>query len=270
MKSIWNGSISFGLVSIPIQLYSVAQEHALGFKMLCSKCNNPITMKRWCAHCKKEVAWDHVVKGLELSKGEYFVITQDVIKSLKPVKSTTINIRSFISADLVDPVYINTHYYAAPADKHTDKAYTLLHYALGAANKVALGSFVMRDREHVCMIQSYHTGLLLTTLYYDYEIRPIKNIEALQAKPPTIATRELTLAKQLIAQLTHKTFDISDFKDTFAQELKKLIKNKKEGKIVEIGAMPKGKKRSRTEKTESSLMEILKASLKEDKKHAQR
>jgi DNA end-binding protein Ku len=261
MKSIWNGSLSFGLVSIPIRLYSVAQEHTLGFKMLCGTCNNPIAMRRWCQQCKKEVTWEHVVKGLEIKKGEYFVITKEVLKSLKPVKSTAINIHSFVDISLVDPVYFNTHYYAAPEDVH--KAYTLFQYALGTSNKVAIGSFVMRDREQVCMVQSYRHGLLMTTLYYEYEVRPVENIQVFQEKQPSVSSQELKLAQQLIGQLTQKTFDMSQYKDTFAQELKKMIKQKKEGKIVHLEGTTKTK---RVSKKSESLMEVLKASLMEEKR----
>ncbi len=237
MKSIWNGTLSFGLVAIPISLYSVAQEHILGFKMLCARCNHPIKMKRWCDHCNKEVMWDQVVKGLELKKGEYFVLTQDVLKSLKPTKSTTIALDSFIDSSLVDPVYFNTHYYAAPAKK--EKPYTLFQYALAASGKVAIGTFVMRDRQQTCMIQNYREGLLMTTLYYDYEVRPVENLAAFQGKQPAVSANELKLAKQLIAQLTQEKFDITHYKDSFAQELKKIIQQKKKAKLLSL----KGSKR---------------------------
>lgn len=264
MKSIWNGSLSFGLVSIPVHLYSVAQEHILGFKMLCDRCNNPIRLKRWCNHCKKEVTWDHVVKGLELSKGEYVVLTKEVIKSLKPRKTTTVDISSFVDVELIDPVYFNTHYYVAPTGSL--KAYTLFHYALGASGKVAVGSFVMKDREQVCIIQSYHAGLLMTTLYYEYEIRPVKNITEFQEKLPAVSSHELTLAKQLINQRTVDRFDISHYKDSFAQELKKIIKQKKQGKTIKIKTMKKLQKA----KKETSLADMLKASLLEEKRAARR
>ncbi|HZW61645.1 MAG TPA: Ku protein [Candidatus Babeliales bacterium] len=267
MKSVWNGSIAFGLVSIPVQLFSVAQEHILGFKMLCGTCNRPIRMKRWCDHCKKEVAWDNVAKGLELSKGEYFVLTQDVVKSIKPVKTTSIRIVEFIDAELVDPVYFNTHYYAAPVK--LDRAYTLFQHALGSMGKVAIGDFVMRDREQVCMIQSYRSGLLMTTLYYNYEVRPVENIAILQEEQPTISANELKLAKQLIDQLTKKKFDITNFKDTFAEELKKLVKQKKEGKVVKLKEEIKVKKGKRGKAGAPSLMEALEESLK-GKKGARR
>lgn len=267
MKSIWQGSLSFGLVAIPIRLYAVAQEHVLGFKMLCKKCHTPIHLRRWCPHCKKEVSWNDVVKGIEVAKGEYVVLTQEAIKALKPTKTDSINIFSFVNKELVDPVYFNTHYYAAPATAH--RAYTLLQHALGTSGRVAIGNFVMRDREHMCMIESYYTGLLLTTLYYSYEVRSAENLAVFQKKEPAVTSQELKLAKQLIDQLTKKTLDMSEYKESFAQEIKKLIKRKsKGGKLIGVEQVPRAKK---TKKKELTLADELKASIHERRAvHARR
>lgn len=264
MKSIWNGSISFGLVSIPVRLYASAQEHVLGFRMLHKKCNTPLELKRWCPHCKQEVTWENVVKGIQLERGKYFVLTQDAIAKLKPQKTDTIVIDSFVDKEMVDRVYYNTHYYMAP--EKVQRSFTLFQHALGASNKVAIGTFVMRDREHTCMIESYHEGLLLTTLYYSYEIRPVENLAIFQEKQPTIASNELKLARELIGQMTHKTINLAKFKDTFAQELKKRIKQKAAGKLIELEETKKTRKRKKEK--EETLSDILKASLHE--KHARR
>src|SRR5579872_3949064 len=258
MKAIWEGSLSFGLVAIPIRLYPAAQEHTLGFKMLCGTCKNPIHLIRWCPHCKKEVAWDNVLKGVEVAKGKYVALTKEMFKKLKPTKTNSIAILSFVQKEIVDPVYFNSHYYAAPATSH--RAYALLQHALGTTGRVAIGNFVMRDREHMCMIESYHTGLLLTTLYYEYEVRPAENIPAFQKKEPTISSNELKLAKQLIDQLTQKTLDMSQFKETFAQEIKKLIKQKAKGKVIRAERLPHVRKTKEKEKT---VADMLKASLAE-------
>lgn len=262
MKSIWNGSISFGLVSIPVNLYASAQEHILGFRMLHKKCNRPLELKRWCPHCNEEVSWENVVKGIELEHGNYFVLTQDAIKKLKPAKTDTIVISSFVDKEIIDPVYINSHYYVAPSK--VERAFTLFQHALGASYKVGIGTFVMRDREHVCMIESYHEGLLLTTLFYSYEVRPVENLTIFQEKQPTITSNELKLARDLIAQMTHKTIDLTKFKDTFAQELKKRLKQKSKGKLVAIEAPKVSKKKPK----EETLSDVLKASL--HTKHARR
>lgn len=259
MKSIWNGSLSFGLVSIPVHLYPSAQEHVLGFKMLHDTCKTPLHMMRWCNHCNQEVSWENVVKGIEISKGNYFVLTQEAVKALKPKKSDTIAIIEFVDVDLIDPTYRNTNYFVAPSS--AQRAFTLFQHALGSSDKAAIGSLVMRDREHVCMIQNHYDGLLLTTLFYDYELRSPKNIPELKEKQPTITSNELKLAQQLIDQLTVKKFDISDFKDTFAQELKKLIKAKAAGKTIKIEKAGKTKKISSKE----NLLDVLKASVSKER-----
>lgn len=254
MKSVWNGSISFGLVSIPINLYSAIAEHVLGFKELCQTCNHPVSLKRWCAHCKKEVAWDHVVKGIEIQKGKFIVLTQEVIKKLKPEKTDTIDIVEFVNLSDIAPVYYQKHYYAAPG-AHGQKAYALLQQSLKAIGKAAIGTFVMRDKKYVCALQCYDAGILISTLHYAYEIRDMRKIGQLSFKLPKINAAELKLAKQLISSLEKKEFDISQFKDTFAQDLKTLIKKKSQGKSVKIT------RKVKTGKTAPTLIKQLQESL---------
>ena len=257
MKSVWSGSISFGLVSIPINLYSAIQEHVLGFKVLCEKCNNPVSYKRWCAHCKKEITWDHVVKGLEVEKGKYVVLTNETIKNLKPEKTSTIDIVEFVNVVDIGPIYYQHHYYATPGQQ-AQKAYTLLYQALKVMGKAAIGTFVMRDKQYVCALQGYDMGILISTLHYDYEIRAIDKVIKSTSKQPKIGAAELKLAKQLISSLQKNKFDISQFKDTFAQELKRFLKQNAQGKVVKFA-----KKKVQLEKTDKSLMKQLKESLAE-------
>lgn len=260
MKSVWSGSLSFGLVAISVKLYTVAQEHILGFRMLCKTCNTPIKLQRWCPHCKKEVSWHNIVKGLEIEKGKYMVLTQEKIKSLKPLKTDAISIFSFVDAPLVDPVYFNTHYYVAPSS--APRPYILLQRALQVTGKVAIGQFVMRDREHLCMIQSYHTGLLLTTLFYEYEVRHVDRVKELQEHEVSVSSGELKLAQQLIDQMSHKTLDLSKYKESFAEEIKKLLRKKIKGKVVTLEKPTKARKHRQAE---ASLTQMLKESLRAHK-----
>jgi DNA end-binding protein Ku len=222
MKSVWNGSISFGLVSIDVHVYSAVQEHLLGFKLLCKKCHTPIHYERWCNHCNKEVSWNDTVKGLKLTDGSYFIVTQATLHELKPVKTETIDIHECIDSAQLKLIYLERHYYVAPS-KIGEKPYFLFKKALENSHKVAIGTFVMRDKEYACAITPYENGLLLTTLNYDYEIRKMSAIAELKTIPK-IQPQELKLAQQLIDQLATKTFVLSRYKDTFAQELKKAIK----------------------------------------------
>ena len=165
MKKIWSGSLSFGLVTIPVALYSAVQEHVLGFKLLCARCKTPITYQRFCEHCDKPVPWTDVVKGLKLEDGSYFILTPEKMKELKPEKTDTISIIEFVAVDAIDIIYFEQHYYLAP-DKKGQSSFRLFCQALSATKNAAIGTFVMRDKEYVCAISPYENGLLLTTLNY--------------------------------------------------------------------------------------------------------
>lgn len=266
MKPIWKGSLSFGLVTIPVRLYSAVQEHAIGFTLLHNKCHTPIFYKRFCEHCKKEVSWADVVKGLQ-QNGSYAILTQEKLKALKPQTTDTISIVEFVSSDQIEPIYLEHHYYLAP-EKKGEKSFFLFARALEKSRKVAIGIFVMREKQYVCVINPYENGLLLTTLNYAYEIRSLGQVPNLKDQPKQLSASELKLAQDLIAALSQKKFDITQFKDTFAQQLKaalrsaqkqKVIKKKKEKEIASV----------KKQKDESSLMTALRASLKAPGKSGQ-
>ena len=222
MKAVWKGAIAFGLVNIPIKLYSVAEPKAISFRLLCGKCHSPLRYKRWCDKCKKEVSWENVVKGIEYAKGKYFVVTKDVLRKLKPEKSDLIEIMFFIDKGSVDPIYVGKRYYVVP-DKAGEKAYFLLKEVLQATAKIAVGKFVMKEKQYLCIIESYKQGLLLTTLNYAYEVRSIEDIEELKVSPK-LSKKELMLAKELIKKLYEEEFDIAEIKDEFAEQLEEMIK----------------------------------------------
>ncbi len=157
MKAIWDGSLSFGLVTIPIRLYSATESHSLGFKVLCGKCHNPLSYTRYCPKCKKEVPWEDVIKGLKLPSGKYFIATPEKIKELKPEKTDTISVVEFVDKDEIDFIYLKNNYYLAPTKK-SENAYFLFQKALEASHKVGIGTFVMRDKEYVCTITPYETS----------------------------------------------------------------------------------------------------------------
>lgn len=221
MKALWKGTISFGLVNIPIYLYTATESHSLGFTLLHAKCHTPLKYHRWCPHCEKEVMWDDTAKGLKTKKG-FVVLTEEQLRALRPEKTETISVVEFVAAEQVAPIYLSQHYYAAPAKK-SDTSYALFAKTLAQSGKVAIGTFVLRDKEYVCMLQPYENYLLLTTLHYSYEIRALEGLGMHASAKVTAA--ELKLAQTLIKQLTVKKFDMSKFKDTFAQTIKKLLEN---------------------------------------------
>lgn len=230
VRSFWKGTINFGLVNIPIQLYTAVKKHVIGFRLLHAKCGNPIINKRWCPHCDEEVAWDQILKGLKLKDGSYFVITQADLHKLKPGKTDNIVITEFVSSSQVYSLYLDEHYYVGPRNRD-DRAYGLFCKALKKAKLVAVGQFVMKDKEHVCIIEPYNSILLLTTLNYSYEIQDDSPI-AESAKLSKVETQELDLASLLIDKLYKKEFDLSKYKDTFAQKLLKAITSSKGKKAL--------------------------------------
>lgn len=258
MKPIWKGSLSFGLVSIRIRLYSAVQEHVIGFKLLHKKCNEPISYKRWCNHCKKEIEWSDVVKGLKLEDGSYFITTQENLKQLKPHTTDTIDIVEFAAKSQIEAVYLEHHYYMAP-EKGNEKAFFLFKKVLEQSGKVAIGNFVMRDKQYICTIDPYQEILLLTTLNYAYEIRPVSQIQDLP-KQPALNPAELKLAAQLVNQLTVKKLNLEKYKDTFALQLKNAIKKSKTKQIA-----PKKQRKEKPapvkKEKDSSLLAHLRASL---------
>jgi DNA end-binding protein Ku len=252
MKSIWNGSISFGLVNIPVKLYSAVESKSFGFRML-DKQGNPIKYKRVSEKTGKEVAWGDIVKGVEINKGKFFVPSKDQIAAIKPEKSDTIDIVEFVDQDQIDPVYFNSHYYVGPA-KEKEKTYFLFREILQVTARTALGRFVMREKEYVCTIKAYKEGLLLTTLNYAYEIRDIAEVDNVAASTK-ISKAELTLAKELINKLYNNRFNIEQFKDTFAEEMEKLMKKAAKGETITAAKVVKKPRK------EENLIAALKASL---------
>lgn len=254
MKTIWKGSISFGLVNIPIKLYSAIEERGIKMKLLYKKDLSPIRYKRWSDKSSKEIAWEDIVKGVEIGEDEFIVITKAELEAIKPEKSKAIDIVEFVAAQQIDPIYFNAHYYIAP-EKPKEKSFFLLKEVLGQTGKMAIGQFVMREKMYTCAIESYREGLLLTTLNYGYEIKDVSKIEELQKKPK-LSKQELELAKQLIDKISVKNFNINDFKDTFHESLMKVIKKKEKGQTITIH-----KKEASKVKNEN-LIAALKASLK--------
>lgn len=252
MKALWSGSISFGLVEIPIKLYSAVTPRTTAFTLLCGTCHHPIKYKRWCDHCQKDVQWHNIVKGVEVKKGSYVVFTQKRLLTLKPLTTDAISIVEFVDTHALDPLHWQTPYYVAPA-KQGEKAYYLLLHALEKVGKCAIGTFVMRDKEHVCVIFPYKNVLVLTTLYYAHEV---KRPELQQEPSAKINPAELSMAVKLIEQLSRPKFDITRFKDTFVQRLSAHLKKPKKKKIkgAEIRALPKVPK-------EQNLLTLLETSL---------
>jgi DNA end-binding protein Ku len=224
MRSIWTGAIGFGLVNIPIKMYSAVQASELDLDMLDKKDHANIKFKRVNENTGKEVEWANIVKGYKLDD-RYVVLTDEDFAKASPEKSKIIGIEEFIEEHEIDSMYYETPYYLEP-EKSGAKAYALLRDALHKTGKVAFGSFVLRNKEGLCVIKPVEEVLVLNRIRWAQEIRSTDdlNIPAGSSKPA-----EMKMAIELIDRLSGG-FDISKYKDTYSDELMKLIKAKAKGK----------------------------------------
>src|SRR5580700_1009554 len=254
MRSIWTGAIGFGLVNIPIKLYSAVQGSELDLDMLDKKDNANIKFKRINEDTGKEVAWENIVKGYKLDD-RYIVLTDEDFEKASPEQSRIIEIKEFVAETEIDGIYYETPYYLEP-DKSGTKAYVLLRDALHKTGKVGFGSFVMRNKEGLCLIKPMENVLVLNRIRWAQEIRPTEELKIPDAAPKPA---EMKMAMELIKQLSGP-FDIAKYKDTYSEELMKLIRAKAKGVKA-----PKPQMRV-VHSREKDLLSQLKASLQGKKK----
>ncbi len=250
-KAIFAGSISFGLVNIPIKVYRAAQSKAISFNNLHKECHTPLIYKRWCPKCEKEVAYEDIEKGYKITKEKYVVISKEDIEKLKLKTTKMIEIQEFVDASQIDPLYLEKSYYVVPEEMGI-KAYSLFVEALRVANKIAIGKVVMRNKEYLVALRAFKKGLVMHVLHYLGEVKDIEEFSELKHLV-TIKEEELKLAQALISKLTEKELDLSKFKDNYTEALMKLIKAKAEGKEIKVEEAPKEEVKG--------LMEALKASV---------
>ena len=244
-RSIWKGAISFGLVNIPIQVFSAEQkEEYTSFSQLCQK-GHRIKYKKWCPVEDREVPWSEIKKGYEITKNNYVLIEKEEIENIKLKTTNTIEIKEFINSEEFDPLFIEKSYYVGPdtgkkkkgSDNTTNtipaKAYSLFVKILNETKKVAIGKVVLRDKEQLVGLRAYQRGLVMHQLKYLDEIRPMDEIGGLDSAQK-IDANELSLGKTLVENLTAEEFDLGQYSDAYAKELEKLIEAKSRGEKVTI------------------------------------
>ena len=250
MRAIWTGAIGFGLVNIPIKIYSATQSSSLDFDMLDRKDQANIKYKRVNENTGKEVEWDNIVKGFML-KDKYIVLEDADFEEAMPEKTKMISLQSFVKLEEIDSIYFDTPYYLEP-QKSGEKAYQLLLKALQKSKTAGLGTFVMRNVENLAIIKASDGVLVLNKLRFDEEIR---NPEELKIPSSAkISKAEMDMALQLI-KMNSNEFDISQYKNEYSKELLKIINQKSKGKRATI-------RKINVENTKATdLLEKLKASL---------
>lgn len=231
MKAVWKGSISFGMVNIPVKMYTATSTSELSFNMLHSKDKGRIHYKKFCSKCGEEVSKDEVVKGYPISKNEYVVLTDEDFAKV-PIKSLkTIEIKQFFEPSELGVIYYNNFYYLSP-EKGGEKAYYILKEAMNSTNSMGIGKLSFRNREHLIGVKSFDGGLLLAQLYYIDEIRSPEKVPGWNVSVD-VSEEEMDLAVQLINHMK-KPLKLEDYKDNYKEALMQLIEGKLAGKEVTI------------------------------------
>jgi len=251
-RPVGNGNISFGLVSIPVQLFTATTSKSVSFNLLHAKDLSRIQQKIYCPVDDAIVDRSELVRGYEIEKGRYVTFTDEELKKLESAGGRAIEITEFLPLAAVDPVYLQDAYYLG-AEPGAGKAYKLLAEAMAATRKVALGRFTMRSKEHLVLIRPYAKGLMMHTVYYADEVRSSEDVDRAAQEP--VKEAELTLAKRLIDELTQDKFDPSKYRDAYRERVVAAAQEKFAGH--EVTEAPEEGRRGKV----IDLMAALKASL---------
>lgn len=242
-RAIWSGSISFGLVNIPIKVFNAVSPKNIRFHLLHEKDKSRIRQKRICIEEDKEVTNDELVKGYEVSRDNYVVITDEELEALDPETTRTIDILDFVELPEIDPVYYDNSYYLV-ADERSEKPYALLHQAMLKAKRVGVARVVMRDKEYLVALRPLQEGIMMETMHYADEVHPASEVlESAGHKKVKVDDREVKMATQLIDTLSAK-FDPAKYPSQHRERVHELIEKKAAGEII-TAAAPKAKVHTR-------------------------
>jgi DNA end-binding protein Ku len=269
--TIWKGSISFGLVNIPVKLYTTSDNNKdFSFNQLDDK-GHRIKYRKWCPIEDREVSYSELKKGYQISKDNYAVIEKEDLDKIKLKTTQSIDVKEFIDSTDFDPLLIEKSYYVAPEKNKKagviDKAYTLFAKIINETNKIAIGKVVLKDREHLVALRAYQRGIVMHQLRYIDEIKPVDEIEgmdgSISSQQSSIDDKELSLGKTLVENLSSKEFDISQYSDEYTKQLEQLINAKIAGKQT-LNTAGVGKEDDSD--VSKNLLEALKASVRQKSK----
>ncbi|GIM48403.1 hypothetical protein DNHGIG_39520 [Collibacillus ludicampi] len=202
MRSMWKGSISFGLVNIPVSLYKTTEDHTTSFRSLHEECRSPIQYKKWCPVCNREISNNEIIRGYEYAPGNYVVLTDDDLEKLPLPTLRAIEIMHFTNKDDIDPIYFEKTYYIGPGEFGA-KPYKLLHDAMEATGKVAVAKVAFRTSEHLAVVRLHNGCLVLNMIHYPDEIRNVEGVPGITETDQIVVNEEeLEMAKTLIEQIS--------------------------------------------------------------------
>jgi DNA end-binding protein Ku len=227
---MWSGSISFGLVNIPVKLYNAVKKKSIHFNQLRKSDGCRIRLKKICPSDGAEVPAENIVKGYEISPDQYVIVTSDELEAIQPKNAHTISIEDFVELGQIDPLYYDNCYYLTP-DKGAGKAYSLLLAAMRKTSKVAIARVVMRNKEYLTAIRPAGNALSLSTMHFADEIIAADQLEELPVDVPEPDTRELAMAEQLIESLS-TGFEPTKYHDQYHHQVLEMLEKKAEGQTV--------------------------------------
>ncbi len=229
MRPIWKGHLTFGLVTIPVKLYTATEAKDIRFRLLHRSCMTPIQNKRYCPQHDQIVDWNDVVRGYEYAKGKFVPVSDEELDSVPLETAGTVSVTSFVDLREIDPIYYEKSYYLAP-DEGGQKAYRLLHDTMEGITKTALGKVVIKEKEHLVAVRPYDGTIVMSTLYYADEVRAVADIPEVpvQAK---VHPNEKKMAMQLIEGLIAE-FRPAEYRDDYRDALQKVIAAKVDGEAV--------------------------------------
>jgi DNA end-binding protein Ku len=249
-RAIWSGTISFGLVNIPVRMFSAIDEHKLRFHLLHRKDDSPIGYDKVCKKEGKPAPDDEIGKAFEVSKGEYVYLEDEDFEAARVDGYKTMELSDFVPYDEIDPIYFEKTFYLGPQEG-AEKVYSLLVKAMENSGLAALGTYIMRDREHLGCLRVRDGALTLEKMFFADEIRDIKEVKP---KKAAVGKEELQMAEELIDRFRGQ-FKPEKYKDTYTAALKKIVKAKQQGKEVHVAPAEE------EEAEVTDLMEALKASI---------
>ncbi len=234
-RSLWTGSLSFGLVNVPVRLTSAVRDLDLHFRQLHETDKAPVETQRWCSQEDKEVPYEAITRSYELDDGTAVIVTDEDLEAVEPRKTKTIDIEQFVDLAEVDPIYFDHPYWLVPAgdDEGATRAYRLLLGVMEQTDHAALGRFVMRAREYLAIVRARDGALALTTMRFHDEVRPTKDVPSASGKSAKPTRKELDSAVALIEALGVQ-WKPEDYEDEYRKRLRKVVERKRKGKTIEV------------------------------------
>lgn len=260
MHTVWKGSISFGLVNIPIKLHAATENNDIKLRQLHKECNSPISYQKVCPVCDREVQNDDIVKAYEYTKNKFVVLDDEELEKLKKEnEDKAVEIIDFVKLEEIDPIYFEKSYFMAP-DANGGKAYALLRKALKDSGKIGVAKIIIRSKEQLAVVRVYEEALLMNTIHFPDEVRNVEDVGNIPSED-TVVQKELDTALLLVDQLT-TAFDPTKYTDEYRTALMELIEEKKSGNVT-VAAQ---EKQPISPSNTTDLMAALQASLDKTKK----